>query len=288
MTSVPWLFASLLTTTGPSADAVDETGPVNTTAADAPVGATADTDAGFDAGLDPEPEPAPEPEPEPEPAPEPVVAASTTAPAASSGEGISGFRGRVGLGVIRTISGVNGINIRYFVTDNFMIGGSIGAAVFTYREDDPASVDVCPGPTCELEELRTTAGIGGNFEALYFAQLGREAGNLPFRADFGLGGRFGILSIVNATDINNNLDDPLEFHVEVPLIIQLMFGNNFALAPEFGLGFRFVPGSRADGDLNPGLRAPPADGVSGPGFGFDITPGIGLFAGASMHYYFGR
>jgi hypothetical protein len=294
MTSVPWLFASLLTTTAP-ADTVDETGPVDTSTADASVGVSADADAGLDDtssdssadwGADVEPEPASEPEPAPA-----AVASTTTAAAAAaqpSGNQISPFKHRVGLGVIRTIAGVNGINVRYFATDKFMIGGSVGVAVFTYRENDPTSVDVCPGPNCELENIRSTAAIAGNFEALYFAALGRENGHLPFRADFGLGGRFGVMSIVNTTDIENNLDDPLEFHVEVPLILQLMFGNNFALSPEFGVDFRFVPGSRADGDSNPGLRAPPDGGVAGPGFGFDITPGIGLFAGASMHYYFGK
>ena len=46
------------------------------------------------------------------------------------------------------------------------------------------------------------------------------------------------------------------------------------------------------GDINPGTGRPgvisPGDpgATNGPGFGFEITPGVGLFGGASMHYYF--
>lgn len=207
-----------------------------------------------------------------------------------TGTGIDPFKGRLALGAIRTIVGLNGINFRYFVADQFSVGASAGVALFTYRENDPMSMDPCPGDMCELEESRTVAAMAFNFEALYFAKLGREAGQLPFRADFGLGGRFGIISIVNADDAPDNLDDPLEMHIEVPLVFQLMFGNNFALSPEMGLDFRIVPGSRAAGDQNPGTNFPPTvsgDALSGPGFGFEITPGVGLFAGASMHYIFG-
>jgi|GEM_PF-1883213 len=207
-----------------------------------------------------------------------------------SGTGIDPFKGRLALGAIRTIAGLNGINVRYFLADQFAVGGSAGVALFTYRENDPASMDPCPGDMCELENTRTVAAMAFNFEALYFAKLGREAGQLPFRADFGLGGRFGIISIVNANDAPDNLDDPLEMHIEVPLVFQLMFGNNFSLSPEMGLDFRIVPGDRAAGDTNPGTNFPPTvsgDAVTGPGFGFEITPGVGLFAGASMHYIFG-
>lgn len=207
-----------------------------------------------------------------------------------TGTGIDPFKGRLALGAIRTIAGLNGINFRYFVADQFSVGASAGVALFTYRENDPMSMDPCPGDMCELEESRTVAAMAFNFEALYFAKLGREAGQLPFRADFGLGGRFGIISIVNANDAPDNLDDPLEMHIEIPLVFQLMFGNNFALSPEMGLDFRIVPGSRAAGDQNPGTNFPPtvsSDALTGPGFGFELTPGVGLFAGASMHYIFG-
>ncbi len=210
--------------------------------------------------------------------------------AAPSGGAIDSFKGRFGVGAIRTIAGLNGINARYFITDKFMLGGSAGVALFTYRENDPDSTDpACPDPNCNLEDRRTVAFMAFNIEGLYFLHLGREAGRLPFRADFGLGGRFGVITSANAADVNNNLDDATELHIEIPLVFQLMFGNNFALSPELGMDFRIVPGSREDGDANPGARPgsfAALGAVDGPGFGWDLTPGIGLFGGASMHYYF--
>ncbi len=224
------------------------------------------------------------------------ISANTAAPsndlepieAAPSGGGIEPFRGRFGVGAIRTIAGLNGINARYFITDKFMIGGSAGVALFSYREDDPESTDPpCPDAECNLENTRTVAFMAFNIEGLYFLNLGREAGRLPFRADFGVGGRFGVITSANATDVNDNLDDATELHIEIPLVFQLMFGNNFALSPELGMDFRIVPGSREEGDSNPGFNSLAALGaVDGPGFGWDLTPGIGLFGGASMHYYF--
>ncbi|MEM6993278.1 MAG: hypothetical protein AAF721_22385 [Myxococcota bacterium] len=210
------------------------------------------------------------------------------APAVDAGTGIDAFKGRIALGAIRTIAGLNGINFRYFVTDNLSVGASAGVALFAYKEDEPGSPDPCPGDSCTFENDRTVAAMAFNAEVLYFAKLGREAGQLPFRADFGLGGRFGIISAVNANDAPDNLDDPLEMHIEIPLVFQLMFGNNFSLSPELGMDFRIVPGSREAGDTNPGTGFPGGiGGASGPGFGWEITPGVGLFAGASMHYIFG-
>jgi hypothetical protein len=261
-----------------------------------------------DAGEPAEPEPEPDPEPEPEPTFSATASTSAPAPTPSAAaiededdDGIRPFKGRFGLGVIRTIAGLNGINLRYFITDRFALGANVGVALFAFKENDPASTDVCPGPDCDFENTRTLAAIAASIEALYFAKLGRTAGRLPFRADFGLGGRFGFMQIVNGQDIGDNLDDPTELHVELPFIIQLMFGENFALAPEFGVDFRIVPGSREDpGDANPGTGFPgevaPGDAPpggppvnpprNGPGIGFEITNGIGLFGGASMHYYF--
>jgi len=214
---------------------------------------------------------------------------SSAPPTVSSG-GIEGFKGRFGVGAIRTIAGLNGINFRYFLTDNFSLGGSAGVALFTYHENDPASTDpACPDPQCNLEDTRTVAFMAFNIEGLYFIHLGREAGQLPFRADFGLGGRFGVMTSANAADVEDNLDDPTELHIEIPLVFQLMFGNNFALSPELGMDFRIIPGSREDGDDNEGINGTTLGAfgaADGPGFGWDLTPGVGLFGGASMHYYF--
>ena len=123
---------------------------------------------------------------------------------------------------------------------------------------------------------------------------------MPFQADFGIGGRIGFQHIVNGTDIPNDLDDPLQFTLEIPLALQLNIGDNFAITPEFGAAFRWNPGTRLTGDpmamppepadSNPGFADPnsslPPGSTTGPGFGFEITDHIGIFGGASLLYHF--
>ena len=215
------------------------------------------------------------------------------------------LKGRFGLGAVWTIGGLSGINARYFVLDKLALGLNLGVASWTFRENapetDPETEEICPGEDCEFEQRRTIAVFGVGLEAIYFVRLGRAAGQLPFYADFGVGGRFVYYQGVNASDVRNNLDDPTQFNIEFPAIVQLRFGEYFVLSPEFGINFAIVPGSRAEGDLNPGFVAIPDVGgepsdpfgpdgasgsVSGPGFGFQVTDGVGLFGGASLHFYF--
>jgi hypothetical protein len=211
--------------------------------------------------------------------------------ASASGDGL---QGTFGVGAIRTLGGLTGINARYFVLDRLSVGVNVGVGTWTFRQDRPGTTDPCPGPDCDLEDTRTIATLGLGLEALYFVKLGNPAGQLPFRADFGLGGRFTYLQGINGTDIPDNHDDPTEFDIEIPMVVQLRFGDHFTLSPEFGLNFIIVPGDRARGDFNPGTFKPDlvlgpnlAGGpFSGPGFGFQITNGIGVFGGASLHYYF--
>lgn len=219
---------------------------------------------------------------------------STTGVSASSSATSDGLRGTFGVGAIRTISGLTGINARYFLLDRLSLGINLGLATFTYNENDPASTDTCPGPDCRFEDTRTVASWGMGLEGLYFFKMGEPAGQLPFYADFGLGGRFTYLQRINTADVEDNLDDPTEFNIEIPMVVQLRFGKHFVLSPEFGVRFVIVPGSREDGDVNPGFGYPdttagpldPGGPLSGPGFGFNITNGVGLFGGASLHYYF--
>lgn len=247
-------------------------------------------------------------EPEPEPADASsaagteVASAQVEGEASVSSEGFSasssatgdGLRGTFGLGAIRTLGGLTGVNARYFVLDRLAVGVNVGVMTWSFRENDPLSTDPCPGPDCVLEENRTVAVLGLGLEGIYFVKLGNPAGTLPFRADFGVGGRFTYLQAINEADVADNLDDPTEFDIEIPMVVQLRFGDHFTLSPEFGFNFIIVPGSRAEGDANPGTLKPdlvigPSTGggpYSGPGFGFQITNGIGVFGGASLHYYF--
>lgn len=214
-----------------------------------------------------------------------------------------GHGGRLSLGATRTLAGLNGVNIRYYLNDHFHIGLNLGVATFTYREPDLLGDPVDCGTNQQdgscTKNARTAAYIGSSFEGIYWI-LGKPAGNWPFQADFGIGGRVGFQHYVNTTDIANNLDDPLQLTVEIPLVLQLSLGENFSIAPEFGAALRWNPGSRLTGaatdmpfdpgDSNPGFgspngRIPPGD-ATGPGFGFEITDHIGVFGGASLLYAF--
>ncbi|MEM7157258.1 MAG: hypothetical protein AAF799_30675 [Myxococcota bacterium] len=218
---------------------------------------------------------------------------STDGGFAASGSG-SGMQGTFGVGAIRTLSGLTGVNFRYFMLEKLAVGVNVGVGTFTFSENDPASTDMCPGADCTFENTRTVATLGMGFEGLYFLHQGNPAGQLPFRADFAIGGRFTYFQVVNSADVPDNLDDNTEFDIEIPAVVQLRFGDHFVLSPEFGVNFIIVPGNREEGDVNPGTFKPdttlapgdPNGPLSGPGFGFQITNGVGIFGGASMHYYF--
>lgn len=235
---------------------------------------------------------------------EPVTLEHETAAAAETIDRI-GHGGRFALGVARTLAGLTGINARFYITDHFHLGLNLGVATFTYREPDLVNDPIDCGTNQQdaacAKTMRTLAYIGSSLEGIYWI-LGKPAGNLPFQANFGLGGRVGFQHYVNSTDVGLSLDDPLSFTAEIPLIVMLNFGENFSIAPEFGAVFRWNPGTRLTntsavppdpGDTNPGFgtaggRGDPtgADSLTGPGFGFEITPGVGLFGGASVIYHF--
>lgn len=210
--------------------------------------------------------------------------------------------GRLSLGAMRTIAGLNGITFRYHINDNFHVGVNLGVATFSFRYadliGDPIDCGTNTSAAACTKKMRTVAYIGSSVEFIYWV-LGKPAGNF-FQADFGVGGRVGFQHLVNSTDLPNNLDDPLQVTAEIPLMLQLNIGENFAIVPEFGVAFRWNPGTRLEGDPaamppelgddNPGFNDPngrldPVD-VRGPGFGFEISDHIGLFGGASLVYTF--
>lgn len=262
------------------------------------------------AGEDPAPEPAEVAE-DGEPAEESVESTVpvTLSNEVAAGEGVAAGDdrirrgGRISLGAIRTIAGLNGVTFRYHLNDNLHIGVNLGVATFSYRYEDligdPVDCGTNPAGASCTKKTRTVAYIGSSVEFLYWI-LGKPVGNGWFQADFGVGGRLGFQHAVNSTDIPNNLDDPLQLTAEIPLMLQLNIGENFAIVPEFGAAFRWNPGTRLQGDpnatppdppdSNPGFDDPngrlPAADVQGPGFGFEITDHIGLFGGASLVYTF--
>ena len=163
-----------------------------------------------------------------------VAATEGTIVTTSSGKIAHG--GRLSVGAMRTMAGLTGMTVRYYIIDNFHIGVNLGVSTFSYRYPDLVNdaVDCTPDPSVPActKRTRTVAYIGSSLEFIYWV-LGKPAGNLPFQADFGVGGRLGFQHSVTATDIPNDLDDPLQFTAEIPLMLQLNIGENFAIVPEF-------------------------------------------------------
>jgi hypothetical protein len=210
--------------------------------------------------------------------------------------------GSLAVGASRTMAGLTGVVVRYYLNDHMHLGVNLGVATFSYRYpdliNDAVDCSTDPAGSSCTKKTRTVAYIGSSLEFIYWV-LGKPVGNGFFQADFGVGGRVGFQHYVNSTDIPDDLDDPLQFTAEIPLMLQLNIGPNFAIVPEFGAAFRWNPGNRigdpaaADPippDSNPGFDDPngriPAGETSGPGFGFEINDHIGLFGGASLLYHF--
>lgn len=239
-----------------------------------------------------------------------VVASApvTLAPEVAAGEAtIAGnakivHGGKLAVGAARTMAGLTGIVVRYHINDHIHVGVNLGVATFSYRYpdliDDAVDCSTDPADGACTKKTRTVAYIGSSLEFIYWV-LGKPVGNGLFQADFGVGGRLGFQHEVNSTDIPDDLDDPLQLTAEIPLMLQLNIGENFAIVPEFGAVFRWNPGSRIGDpaatdpippDSNPGFQDPngrlPATEVSGPGFGFEISDHVGLFGGASLVYTF--
>jgi hypothetical protein len=232
---------------------------------------------------EPEPEPAPEPvpepvvEPEPEPEPEPEVA-----PEPELKEG-SGMKGRVGLGGIRTLSGVNGLVLNFYPADKLSLGTVVGFGSFSYREADDQG---------DFNQRRTVGLLGAGLHAFYWPVQGDRSKTVS--ADFGVGAR-GVVYVGFAPGDENpdTLDRPLEIDIEVPITTAVWIGDSVAIIPEFGFVARIVPGNREpdeqdNSDTNPGTGAAGRfGGDNGPGLGFEIGQHGGVFFGLSISYFFG-
>jgi hypothetical protein len=222
---------------------------------------------------EPEPEPEIEPEPEPEPEDEPDLEVATG----------SGMKGRVGLGGIRTLSGVNGLVLNFYPVDKLSLGAVVGFGTFSYKEaDDNGDYN-----------QRTTVGLlGAGLHAFYWPVQGSREKTVS--ADFGFGARGVVYVGFQPGDENpDTLDRPLEIDIEVPITTAVWIGDSVAITPEFGFVARIVPGNREpdeqdNSDTNPGTGAAGRfGGANGPGLGFEIGQHGGVFFGLSISYFFG-
>jgi hypothetical protein len=228
----------------------------------------------------PEPEPEPEPEveePEPEPEDEPDLEASTDVATGS------GMKGRVGLGGIRTLSGVNGLVLNLYPIDKLSLGAVVGFGTFSHREADDNG---------DYNQRRTVGLLGAGLHAFYWPVQGNRS-KVVF-ADFGFGARGVVYVGFQPGDENpDTLDRPLEIDIEVPITTMIWIGDSVAITPEFGFVARIIPGNREpdeqdNSDTNPGSGVGERFGTTnGPGLGFEIGQHGGVFFGLSISYFFG-
>ncbi len=210
------------------------------------------------------------------------------ASASVSSDGKKGepMKGRFGLGALRTVSGLNALYGRYYVTNRLTIGLDAGFATFSHRETDD---------TGEFGRTRTVGAFAIGPEVFFWPVQGSR--DQQVHADFGIGGR--ILTFVGFLGLpeeeqSNTLDTPVEIDIEVPAKIQLFVGKRVSINPEFGFAIRIVPGDRepdgnGDFDMNPGTGVGQRLGTtSGPGLGFEVGNHAGFFMGIGVGYYFGK
>jgi hypothetical protein len=204
---------------------------------------------------------------------------------AASGAATGGMKGRLGLMGTRTISGLNGISARYYVIDKLSLGLTAGFATFHHKEPDENG---------DFEDLNTVGLVGVGPQFFFWPYQGDR--NQVVSADFGVGVRTLVymgFTGANEDDAADTLNDPIEIDIEIPLTTQLFIGKRVAIAPEFGLAIRIIPGSRepdenGDFDTNPGTGVGSRLGTeNGPGLGFELGSTSGMFLGLNVGYYFG-
>ncbi len=192
------------------------------------------------------------------------------------------MKGRVGLGGMRTLSGVNAIGVRYYPIDQLDIGALIGFATFSHKE---------AGDDGQFNDKNTVGLLGTGLHVIYWpVQMSRAK---YVSADFGFGLR-GVVyrGFLGDPDLDKG-DRPLEIDIEIPITTALFIGDSVALIPEFGFVARIIPGDREpdqqdNADDNPGSGIGERLGTTnGPGLGFELGEHGGLFFGLSIMYYFG-
>lgn len=196
------------------------------------------------------------------------------------------MRGRVGLGALRTVSGLNALMVRGYVINRLSLGWVTGVATFSHRDTNEDG---------DYERVRTVGRLGLGPEVFAWLVQGDRAHQV--HADVGIGAR--VTAFIGfrgdlEEDQEDTLNNPLEVDLEIPIALQLFIGPRVAIMPEFGVVFRFVPGQRepdenGESDENPGTGAAARLGAEpGPGFGFELGDHAGLFMGIGVGYFFGK
>ena len=206
------------------------------------------------------------------------------AKAASAAASAAPMKGRWGLGATHSISGLNGLSVRYYVMDQLSLGMMAGFAMFTHSDADENG---------EYGNNRTVGYFGVGPQLFWWPVQGNRSKVVS--ADFGVGTR--VLFYLGFNQFsgdpeNNTIDNAMEIDIEIPMATNIFIGQRVAITPEFGLTLRIIPGTRepdenGDIDENPGTGAGSRLGTTnGPGFGVELGDAAGLFMGLSVTYFF--
>ena len=194
------------------------------------------------------------------------------------------MKGRVGLGGTRSLSGVNGISLRYYPINKLSIGALVGFATFSHKDADDNG---------DYTKTTTVGLLGAGLQMFYWPVQGDR--NKYISADFGFGFR-GVAYAGIGPDPDQNKDThdrPFEIDVEIPITTHVFIGDSVAITPEFGFVARIIPGHREpddqdNADTNPGSGVGQRLGTTnGPGLGFEMGEHGGVFFGLSISYFFG-
>ena len=164
------------------------------------------------------------------------------------------LKGRLGLGLEQSISGVSGLTIRYWAGDRLGIHATLGGSVATGLNEDGDEVGTSIG---------ASAGFIYNVARALHANLG-----MGVRAAVGLRNE----ALRNALDTSGDpqrAGDDLQFNIELPIVIEYFLSESFSVSVSSGLLLVFVPSDGA-------VLSPKGNG----GSTIPDTVGIGIGAGS--------
>jgi hypothetical protein len=169
------------------------------------------------------------------------------------------MRGKLGVGAARSLSGAEGLTVRYWATRSVGVE-LLGGVGLTRMKND---------------SLRTT--LAGGFQLIYVL---RELG--PANLLAGIRGTVGYVNDDSATSGQGSGGGTAHIAVELPVTVEYHFADAFSVHLAFGLLASFIPEDGAILEGGPIL----VGGGSEPG---SVALGLGsggLFGGAGFTFYF--
>ena len=169
------------------------------------------------------------------------------------------MRGKLGVGATRSLSGAEGLAVRYWATRSVGVE-LLGGVGLTRKKDD---------------SLRTA--LAGGFQLIFVL---RELG--PANLLAGIRGTVGFLNADAATSGQGGGGGTAHIAVELPVTVEYHFADAFSVHLAFGMLASFIPEDGAILDGGPVL----IDGGSEPG---SVALGFGsggLLGGAGFTFYF--